>query len=178
MSLNLRRLAKGKGSLTRKGILSLQSKKTYNDGRTIQSHADETDIVKIMARFAATGTISHLEKNQGSYADFSDFDFHTQMNMIARGETIFAELDAEIRKEFHQNPQEFFDYVNDPKNIDDLRKKLPGLAAPGRQLDAITPASADLDAAKALVKASEDAAKQKPTAEKAAEISKPAEAAE
>jgi len=163
MSLHLMYKAKDR-TLTRKGMLSLRADPVYKDGRTIQSHQDETDINKIMARFAVTGTISHLAKNEGVYGDFADYDFHEQQNMITRGETIFAELDAEIRREFHQSPQEFFDYVNDPGNINDLRKKLPGLLEPGRQLDAITEASADLEAAKALLKASEDAAKRTPPA--------------
>jgi len=159
MSLVLAKLAEKKGNLTRKGMLSLHPELKYDDGRTIQSHKDETDIVKIMARFAVTGTISHLEKHEGVYADFSDFDFHTQTTMLARGNQIFAELDAEIRREFQQSPAKFFAYVNDPANIDDLRKRLPALAAPGQQMPAQTPPSADLDAAKAIVQAAEAAAK-------------------
>ncbi len=145
-------------------MLALVPPKKYTDGRTKQSHKDETDIVKIMARFEKTGTISHMEKFEGVYADFSDFDFHEQSNMLARGEAIFAELPGELQREFGQSPAAFFDYVNDPKNAKDLRKKLPGLAEPGRQLADLTPPSADLEAAKALVKAAEDAAKRTPPA--------------
>ncbi len=145
---------------SREQLLGLIPDIEYIDGRTKQSHRDETDIVKIMARFAKTGTVSHLAKHEGVYADFSDFDFHKQTTMLSRGREIFAELPAELRKEFSQSPAAFFAYVNDPANAKELRTKLPGLAAPGRQIDAITPPSADLDAAKAVVKAAEDAASE------------------
>ncbi len=145
---------------TRAEFLALVEPLKFNDGRTKQSHRDETDIVKIMARFDKTGTISHLAKHQGTYSDFSDFNFHEQTTKLARGREIFDDLPAELRKEFGQSPAAFFAYVNDPANAEDLRTKLPGLAKPGRQLDAITPPSADLEAAKAVVKAAEDAASE------------------
>ncbi len=89
-----------------------------------------------MARFDTTGTISHLTKFEGVYADFSDFDFHAQTTKLSQGREIFDALPAEIRREFGQSPAAFFEYVNDPKNVDELRKKLPALAKPGQQLPA------------------------------------------
>lgn len=147
MSLTLRALreADKRKNLTRTQILALLAAKAYDDGRTKQCHKNECDIVKIMARFATTQTISHLAKYEGVYADFSDFDFHKQSTLLAQGETIFANLNAELRREFNQNPAEFFAYVNDPKNSKDLQNKLPGLAAPGDQLPA-EEKSADFEA--------------------------------
>ncbi len=145
---------------SREQLLALVPPAEYKDGRTKQSHRDETDIVKIMARFDRSGTISHLAKFEGTYSDFSDFDFHEQTTKLTRGREIFDELPAELRKEFGQSPAAFFKYVNDPANAGELRKKLPGLAKPGRQLPAITPPSADLDAAIAVVKAAEAAASE------------------
>lgn len=150
MSLALGRLRDevAKKHLSREDTLALMPEKTYDDGRTKQCHRDECDIQKIMARFDKTGTISHLAKFEGVYADFSDFDFHEQTTKLAQGETIFAELPAEIRREFGQSAAAFFEFVNDPENAKDLRKKLPGLAAPGDQLKKEAP-SADLEAAEA-----------------------------
>ncbi len=151
MSLTLAKLRaeSPKKNLNRDQILALRPVKTYEDGRTKQCHKDECDIEKIMARFDTTGTISHLAKFEGVYADFSDFDFHKQSTDLAKGESIFADLPAEIRREFGQSPQRFFDYVNDPKNKDKLSTKLPGLAKPGTQLPKVTPPSADEEAAQA-----------------------------
>ncbi len=134
-------------NMSREEILALRPKKVYDDGRTKQSFKDETDIQKIMARAEVTGTISHLAKYEGVYADFSDFDFHEQNNMLARGAEIFDALPAEVRSEFRQSPAAFFKYVNDPKNIDELRKKLPALAAPGRQNIQVSAPDADTEAA-------------------------------
>ncbi len=135
----------------------------YEDGRTKQSFKDETDIQKIMARADKAGTISHLEKYEGIYADFSDFDFHKQTTQLTRGREIFDELPAELRAEFSQSPSKFFAFVNDPANKEELRKKLPDLAAPGKQLIATKPPSADEEAAVAA--ASEPVASEKPIIE-------------
>ncbi len=135
MSLKLAALAaKSTKKLTRAQIIALAPAVVYDDGRTKQSFEAETNIQKIMARADRTGTISHLEKFEGVYADFSDFDFHTQNTMLSKGREIFDELPAELRQEFGQSPANFFAYVNDPANVDELRKKLPALAAPGRQI--------------------------------------------
>jgi len=161
MSLLIAKLAAEKpGKRSPAQLLALVPPLVYDDGRTKQSFKDETDINKIMARFDVTGTISHLSKYEGVYADFSDFDFHNQSNMLARGREIFDDLPAEMRKEFGQSPAAFFEYVNDPKNADDLRKKLPGLAAPGQQLPRTAGPDADLE--KADTAANEQKASEKP----------------
>jgi len=106
---------------------------TYLDGRVKQSFKDETDINKILKRAQKTGTISHLNKFEGSYADYADFDFFNAQLMLTKGREIFDALPSEIRSEFNQSQAQFFDYVNDPKNSERLGELLPGLAAPGRQ---------------------------------------------
>lgn len=122
---------------------------TYKDGRTKQAFKNETDIQIIMARADKAGTISHLQKFEGIYADYSDFDFHEQTERLTQGRMVFDELPAEVRKEFGQSPQAFFEYVNDPANIDKLAEKLPHLAKPGKQMASATPPDADTQAAEA-----------------------------
>ncbi len=148
MSLALMKLTEGR-KISRKATLALRPDIVYDDGRTKQCYKDECDIDKIMTRFNVTGTISHLAKHEGAYADFSDFDFHEQTNMLTRGREIFDALPAELRQEFGQSPAKFFAYVNDPKNVDELRKKLPALAKPGQQLPRVAAPDADKEAADA-----------------------------
>ncbi len=105
----------------------------YKDGRTKQSFKDETDINKILQRAQKTGTISHLNKFEGAYGDFSDFDFFESQIMLTKGREIFDALPSEIRNEFGQSQARFFAYVNDPANVDRLAQLLPALAAPGKQ---------------------------------------------
>lgn len=112
----------------------------YSDGRTKQSFKDSTDINQILTKMQKAGTLSHLEQYGGEYGDFSGYDFHTNMIMLAKGRELFEALPAEIRKEFEQDVGEFFDYVNDPANKERLPELLPGLAEPGRQRQVLNPA--------------------------------------
>ena len=105
----------------------------YDDGRTKQSFRDETDINKILSRAQKTGTISHLAKHEARYGDFADFDFFDAQLKLTRGREIFDDLPSEVRNEFGQSQAAFFQYVNDPKNIERLGQLLPALAAPGKQ---------------------------------------------
>jgi len=105
----------------------------YEDGRTKQAFKDETDINKILHRAQKTGTLSHLQKFEGRYGDFAGFDFFEATLQLTKGREVFDALPSELRREFNQSPAQFFAYVNNPANKDDLLKKLPMLAMPGRQ---------------------------------------------
>lgn len=105
-------------------------------GRTKQSFMDDCDINKILAKAAKTGTLSHLEKFGGEYADFSEApdNLLDAQARIQRGNEIFEALPGEVRREFKQDPFKFFEFVNDPANKDDLKRVLPQLAERGTQL--------------------------------------------
>lgn len=152
MSHALAKLVAGQKNknLTRTQILKLAPLITFTDGKTKQAFKDETDINQIMKRAQVTGTISHINKYEARYGDFAGFDFLQNQIMTAQAQTIFDDLPPELRNEFHNSPGEFFEYVNDPKNKDDLPDKLPGLALPGRQNFATSPDNADQDAARKL----------------------------
>lgn len=104
----------------------------FDDGRTKQSFKDQTDITMILKKAQKTGSIDHLTKWGGTYADFSDFDFDESSRRLARGSEVFADLPSEIRSEFNQSPREFFDFVNDDNNKDRLAELFPKLAEPGQ----------------------------------------------
>lgn len=115
------------------GMLKRQER-IYDDGMTDQSYKDSTDINKIIAKHARAGTLSMLAEHKGQFGDFADFDFVTAQNTIARAKSIFHGLPGEVRREFNNDPAQFFAYVNDPANKDRLEQLLPQLAQPGRQL--------------------------------------------
>ena len=107
----------------------------YEDGRTKQSFKDSTDINMILARAARGETISHLNKYEAVYGDYTDIpDLLTANERLQKAQAIFDELPSELRREFKNSVSEFFAYVNDPANMDDLERKLPALAKPGQQL--------------------------------------------
>ncbi len=114
-------------------MLPTKQPTSYPDGMTKQSFKDETDINKLLQRAQKTGTISHLNKHEARYGDFSDFDFFEATLKLTQGREIFDELPSEVRAEFRNSPADFFKYVNDPANRDRLDKLMPALAAPGRQ---------------------------------------------
>ena len=121
------------------GVRLTQIPKDYSDGRTKQSFKDQTDVNKIIARHARSGTLSHLEQWGGQYGDLSGFDFQTAQNQIAKANSMFEQLPAEVRREFSNSPERFFEFVNDPENSDKLAEKLPELAKPGTQLPNVRP---------------------------------------
>ncbi len=130
-------------------MLGTKQPTSYKDGRTKQAFKDETDINKILQRAEKTGTISHINKYEGAYSDFSNYDYVENLIKLTRGREIFDDLPAELRNEFSNSPAKFFDYVNEPKNKDRLAELLPALAAPGRQMLSAT-GNIKADEAKAL----------------------------
>lgn len=107
----------------------------YEDGRTKQAFKDQADINKILAKAQRTGSIAHLVKHGAHYGDFSDItDLLDAYEKLKRGQKIFDELPAEVKREFNQNPGEFFQFVNNPANADRLTEVLPAIAKPGNQV--------------------------------------------
>lgn len=95
-----------------------------------QSFKDECNINKIMARFQKTGAIDHYAKHGPSYGDVTSTSLHQAMNIIAEAETMFEELPATLRKKFGNDPEQFLDFVQDPKNLEEMREL--GLANSGK----------------------------------------------
>ncbi len=145
----------------------LEQVEEYKDGRTKQSFKDECDINLIMQRAAQGGTISHVTKYEGMYADFSDYNFGIHIQKLTEGREVFDALPAEVRREFGQSPQAFFDHVNDPVNMAKPDFGLPALAKPGTQLRKISENDADTEAA--LAAASEPASENTSTEAPASE---------
>lgn len=113
--------------------------KKYEQGLTKQSFLPETSIDALLDKHARAGTLSHIQKYQGEYGSFIGFDFETAQAQIARANTMFEQLPAEVRREFHNDPAAFIDFVNDPANKDDLATKLPALAKQGTQMPNVRP---------------------------------------
>ncbi len=149
MSMKLAKLyAAQNKKLNRAQILALSPPIEYNDGRTKQAFKDETDINIIMKRAQVTGTISHINKHEARYGDFADFDFFEHALALNNAQNIFDDLPPEIRQEFHNQPQEFFEHVNHPDNVNAEDYNLKALAAPGRQnLSTVGNIGADAEAA-------------------------------
>lgn len=112
---------------------------TSNLGPTMtqQSDANEADINVIMARFGQGGTVPQVIE-PGKYGDFSEaVDFRRAQDIIKEAQDAFLEVPANIRKRFDNDPAEFFQFANNPDNVDELVKL--GLAVPKPQPDPTPP---------------------------------------
>jgi len=111
--------------------------------RTKQSFKAECDLNVLMSRYVRGGSIDHLIKHGASYGDFSPTDFQSAMNVVAKAREMFEDLPANIRKRFGQQPTEFLAFIQDEKNLEEMRKL--GLALP--EAAPPDPAPVRLDAA-------------------------------
>jgi phage internal scaffolding protein len=93
------------------------------EGLTEQAHKQECDINYILKDYARTGFIKHANQNAGKYDDVTAVDFQEAMNTVANVKSMFEGLPSEIRKEFNQDPTNFLNYVQDPKNTETLAKR-------------------------------------------------------
>lgn len=100
-----------------------------SETRTDQSFVKDCDIASIMAKFIKTGVIDHTNRYQGDYSDFGDSqDYHASLNAVLAADDMFMSLPAEVRIKFDNNPGRFLDFVDDPKNMDEMVQM--GLAVP------------------------------------------------
>lgn len=75
-----------------------------------------------MQKFTKTGVIAHINNHQPNYGDITPTDFHESMNIIAKANSMFSELPALARRKFNNSPELFLEYVQNPKNHDELHK--------------------------------------------------------
>lgn len=102
----------------------------HSKGLTKQSFKDECDINKILARFQKTGALSHYMASGPQYGEITQATLSDAMNIVATANTMFEELPSSIRDRFKNDPGEFLDFVQDPKNAEEmaelgLRKSSP-----------------------------------------------------
>lgn len=97
-------------------------------GGAKQSMKDECDINRIMARYMKTGQVDHLNRYGGQYGFVPSESFHESMEIVRKAEEMFMALDSSIRAKFENDPGAFLEFVQDPKNLDEMREL--GLAKP------------------------------------------------
>ena len=116
------------------------------ESMTQQHFKEEVDVRNIIKRYDSTGLISHVQRGQAQYGDFSQtVGFKEALDMVNSAKDSFMELPAELRREFRNDAGEFYTFVSDPKNSDKLIEM--GLAkAPQAPAESPTPAAEASDA--------------------------------
>lgn len=93
--------------------------------RVKQSFVAECDINNILKQYSQTGQIKHIsaKAQMGAYQDLPDeVDFQTSLNIVKAGETAFMTLPAKTRDRFGNDPQNFLEFMADPKNAEEAIK--------------------------------------------------------
>lgn len=94
---------------------------------TRQEFKDECDLAKIIARFSSTPEgLEQLQMAQGfvqsRFEDVSDIpDYQTALMQVKAADEAFMRLPALVRTRFDNDPALFLDFVDDPKNFEELR---------------------------------------------------------
>jgi phage internal scaffolding protein len=94
------------------------------ESRTNQSFKDQCDVNLIIAKYRKTGEITHVRNvAQGSYMDCASVpEFQEAQNIIARANSLFADVPANIRAHFDHSPEKFFAFLQDDKNAEEAIK--------------------------------------------------------
>ncbi len=93
---------------------------TPGPSMTQQNFRDETNINLILAKYAKTGLLDHVNKYGGHYAEMpNENDFHAAMNLVTSAQSMFNELPSGIRGKFYNDPAQFLDFIDDPENRDE-----------------------------------------------------------
>ncbi len=86
----------------------------------------DTDINVLYRNYVRFGTYYperlSVPRNQPHFGDFSETDFVSAMNYIARAREQFEALPVEIRERFGYNPRNLLEFLGNKDNIDEAKK--------------------------------------------------------
>lgn len=100
--------------------------------RTKQSFIGETNINRIMEKYYTTGLVSHINRREPRYGDFSNApDFMTALNRVKEVQQLFADLPSKVRNACDNDPGKLLELVYDPARVEEVRAL--GLIPPGEE---------------------------------------------
>ena len=85
-----------------------------------QQHAKaECDINNILKQYDRTGLITHINSATAQYGDFTEVnEYQESLNRVMMAQEAFMELPSAIRKQFENDPGQFFEFATNPDNQD------------------------------------------------------------
>jgi hypothetical protein len=87
---------------------------------TEQQHANDVDINQIMAKASRGQSSEYIREHAGHYGDATSLDFYQAQTIVANAKSLFEDLPSSIRNRFENKPGLFLDFVQDPKNAEEL----------------------------------------------------------
>jgi phage internal scaffolding protein len=92
-----------------------------DESLAVQSERDECDINTIVERFGLTGSLPQNVRAP-MYGDFVGVsDYQSALAAVMSADEAFAEMPADVRERFKNDPAMFVDFCNDPANLDEAR---------------------------------------------------------
>lgn len=99
---------------------------------TEQHHADSVNINKLFSKYLKTGIMANQRSDSPPYRVIAeDFDFQEARNKLIDAQAAFDALPSNLRKRFSNDPSEFYNFVMDDSNIDEMKKL--GLISPSEE---------------------------------------------
>lgn len=94
-----------------------------------QSFKAECDINNIMAKFEKTAILTHVNRYQGRYGDFTSTpqSFAEAMQQVTAAREMFQTLPSQLRKRFGNDPGSFVEFV---EQADEHQLREVGLLPP------------------------------------------------
>lgn len=90
------------------------------DNSTQQQFKNECDINQILKKYQKTGAFNHANTHSPNYDFASALDFRESMEIVQNAQSMFQELPSSIRAKFHNNPEEFLDFTQNPENASEM----------------------------------------------------------
>lgn len=92
-------------------------------GLTKQSFKDECDVNKILAKYAKSGTITHVARVVPKFGDFTNIpDYRGSLDIVNKANDAFMALPAAVRSRFENDPAKLLEFLSDPKNAEEAIK--------------------------------------------------------
>lgn len=104
--------------------------------KTQQQFKEQADINTIVKNFGVTGRVPVVARTP-LIVDFdAPLDYRMMVDVLRDAQQKFMELPAKVRSRFANDPGEFVDFVQNPDNLDELRRmglalEKPHVAAEG-----------------------------------------------
>lgn len=98
--------------------------------RTKQEFAKQCDVNRLVSSYMKTGQFDNPH-GLGMFEDVSEVpDYQNALQLVINARQSFEELDPNLRKKFHNSPQELLAFLSDPSNEEEsiklgLRKEKP-----------------------------------------------------
>jgi len=101
----------------------VRDRQHIGEGSLVQQNLQaETDINRIMAKYAKTGQLTHINTAAQAYGDFSDVpDYKSGLERLQAAQDTFMSLPAKLRDHFHNDPGRFIEFASNPENIEEMR---------------------------------------------------------